>query len=37
LTGSVNSQSELDRAKALAESVAGVIEVKNYLQVIPSY
>lgn len=36
LTGSVESQSSFDRVKALAEAVAGVKEVENHLQVIPS-
>ncbi|OYY95805.1 MAG: hypothetical protein B7Y41_00485 [Hydrogenophilales bacterium 28-61-23] len=36
LTGSVDSQSEFDRAKALAEAVAGVKEVENHLQVKPT-
>ncbi len=35
LTGSVDSQSDFDRTSALAESVAGVQEVANHLQVKP--
>jgi len=37
LTGSVNSQYDFDRTKALAESVAGVSEVANFLQVKPTH
>jgi osmotically-inducible protein OsmY len=37
LTGSVNSQAAFDRTSALAESVAGVREVANQLQVKPPY
>ena len=36
LTGSVDSQSGFDRSRALAESVAGVKEVANHLQVKPT-
>lgn len=36
LTGSVDSQSEFDRVKELAEAVAGVREVANRLQVKPA-
>jgi hyperosmotically inducible periplasmic protein len=37
LTGSVNSQAAFDRTSALAESVGGVQEVANHLQVKPPY
>ncbi len=37
LTGSVDSQAEFDRSRALAESVEGVKEVINTLQVKPRY
>lgn len=37
LTGSVNSQADFDRSRALAESVGGVKEVINTLQVKPRY
>lgn len=37
LTGSVDSQSAFDRTRSLAESVVGVREVENYLQVIPPH
>ncbi len=37
LTGSVNSQSDFDRTRTLAESVAGVSEVANFLQVKPTH
>ncbi len=37
LTGSVDSQSSFDRTRALAESVAGVKEVANQLQIKPRY
>ena len=36
LTGSVDSQSAFDRTRALTESVAGVKEVENHLQVKPT-
>ncbi len=36
LTGSVDSQSGFDRSRALAESVSGVKEVANHLQVKPT-
>lgn len=36
LTGSVDSQSSFDRTRTLAESVAGVKEVANHLQVLPA-
>lgn len=37
LTGSVESQSSFDRTRELAESVAGVKEVENHLQVKPTH
>jgi hyperosmotically inducible protein len=37
LSGSVDTQSDFDRTRALAESVAGVGEVENHLQVKPRY
>jgi hyperosmotically inducible periplasmic protein len=37
LTGSVNSQADFDRTRVLAESVGGVKEVLNTLQVKPDY
>jgi len=37
LTGSVNSQADFDRTRALAESVGGVKEVINTLQVKPHF
>jgi osmotically-inducible protein OsmY len=37
LTGSVDSQFSFDRARSLAESVAGVTEVENHLQVKPTH
>ena len=37
LTGSVESQFDFDRTRALAESVSGVQEVENHLQVKPSH
>ncbi len=37
LTGSVDSQADFDRSRALAESVAGVKEVENHLQVKPTH
>ena len=37
LTGSVDSQTGFDRTRALAESVGGVKEVINMLQVKPAY
>lgn len=36
LTGSVESQSNFDRVKTLAEAVSGVKEVENHLQVEPT-
>lgn len=36
LTGSVESQSNFDRVMTLAETVAGVKEVENYLKVKPT-
>ena len=36
LTGSVESQSNFDRVRTLAETVAGVKEVENYLKVKPT-
>ncbi len=36
LTGSVESQSNFDRVKTLAEAVEGVKEVENYLKVKPT-
>jgi len=35
LTGSVDTQSDFDRTRSLAESVGGVREVENHLQVKP--
>jgi len=35
LTGSVDAQSDFDRTRSLAESVGGVREVENHLQVKP--
>lgn len=37
LTESVNSQADFDRTSALAESVGGVREVANHLQVRPPH
>jgi hyperosmotically inducible protein len=37
LTGSVDSQTGFDRSRQLAESVAGVKEVANHLQVKPKF